>query len=298
MTTYNPPIMDSLSRTYKEGPPLPRKRTFRLNHANGPFIFDVWQPKEANNAPPILLVHGWGNSGGYWQGTAQVLSETTALYVPDLLGTGRSQPVRKAQNMFDQVNSLIDLLDKLKIERVQIVGHSMGSAMSLLLADAWAGHVERLVLTSMCFFLNDEQVKVYTSIMKAMKLMMRFRAPWMATLPGMYRLMGSRYFYKLPDDHQVLQQGLVDYLELDFDTAVACADNASDPAILEAGKRITCPTLLVACRQDQVMPVQNVEFTQEQIQDCQVRWINHCGHLPMVEKPSEYMEILRGFLQL
>lgn len=277
-----------------------KQRTLRVKHPRGPMIVDVWEPdhEAAEKEIPILLIHGWGGSGSYWRSTAIELSAHTRVIVPDLLGTGRSQPIAQPQNMYDQVDSLADLLNALKIEKIQIIGHSMGSAMALLLNERWDGEIERIVLTSMCFFLTEDQVKTYRSVMKVMEQTMRFRSPWMANMPGMSRMLGARYFHKMPEDTGLLQQGLVDYLELDFETAIACADNAADDAIREAGQRVSCPTLLIACRQDQVMPVENVNYTSEQIPNCRVEWIDQCGHIPMVEQPEQYMALLHHFLKI
>jgi pimeloyl-ACP methyl ester carboxylesterase len=200
--------------------------------------------------------------------------------------------------MFDQVATLVELLDALNLEQVQVVGHSMGGAMALLLANRCPHRVTRLVLTSMCFFLTAGQVQVYRAVMQFSFLAMRFRPGWLADAPGFARLAAKRYFYRIPDDPDLLRQGLMDYLHLDYDTAVACANNASDPAIPAAGAQVDVPTLLIACRQDEVMPVENVAYTSRVIPGCQVRWIEECGHLPMVEKADEYLAILQGFLDV
>lgn len=275
-----------------------QKRTMRVSYPDGSYVVDVWEARRPSGAPPILLIHGWGGSGSYWRPMAEALAETVTVYVPDLPGTGRSQPVSSPQNMYDQVDSLQKLLDGFGLDKVQIVGHSMGSAMTLLLADARPQQVERLVLTSMCFFLDEAQVRLYQTVMKFNHLAMRFRASWMVFLPGLPQLMASRYFYRVPDNPRLLRQGLKDYLNLDYATAVACADNAADASIPAAGAHVQAPVLLVACRQDEVMPVENVDYTAETIPDCEVVWIDRCGHLPMAEKPQEYLDILRGFLQL
>lgn len=294
----NNAVKNGQQMTDRESGNRKEKRTVMLKHPRGPLFVDIWEARRPSDVPPILLIHGWGGSGSYWRSTAQALAETATVYVPDLLGTGRSQPVRQTQNMYDQVDSLKDVLDTLKLDTVQIVGHSMGSAMALLLADARPQQVDRVVLTSMCFFLTEQQVKVYQAVMKFNHLTMRFRAPWMTAVPGLPRLMASRYFYRIPKDREVLLQGLEDYLTLDYDTAVACADNAADETIPAAGARLQVPALLVACREDDVMPVENVDYTAETIPNCEVRWIEQCGHLPMIEKPTEYLDILRGFLRL
>ncbi len=277
---------------------LHRPETVTLSHPCGPVAVDIWQARQETGTPPVLLIHGWGGSGGYWKATAEGLAATAQVIVPDLPGTGRSQPVTSPQNMYDQVATLDALLQELQINQVQIVGHSMGGAMSLLLADLCPQRVHRLILTSMCFFLNEQQEQIYRAIMKVTYWTMRFRHPWLSAVPGMTSMMAMRYFHRIPDDEALLKEGLSDYIALDLQTAVACADNAMDETIPAAGRRIQAPTLLIACRQDQVMPVENVDFTVASIPGCQLRWIEECGHLPMVEKPAEYLGILESFLDL
>jgi pimeloyl-ACP methyl ester carboxylesterase len=165
-------------------------------------------------------------------------------------------------------------------------------------ADAIPQRIDRVVLTSTCFFLTEDQEKIYESVMKFIHLVMHFRAPWMADLPLLPRMMARRYFHHIPGDRQLLKQGLRDYLELDYATAIASSNEATSKAIPEAGARLQAPALLIACRQDQVMPVENVDYTAETIPNCTVRWMDQCGHMPMVEKPTEYLGHLRDFLRL
>lgn len=271
-------------------------RTFERPH--GPLVVDVWDAQTETAAAPILLVHGWGGTGSYWEKTARALSKTAQVIVPDLPGTGRSQPIRRTHNLFDQVAVLAEMLDLLGLERVQIVAHSMGSAMSVLLAAQHPNRVERLVLTSLTFFMTKQQEQIYENVMRMFRVSMYFRPNWLVDVPGMTRMMGQQYFHRLPPDKAVLRQGLQDYLDLDRATALACADNATDERIKAAGYDVQCPTLLVVCRQDLMMPLENVDFTAEIIPNCDVRWIEDCGHLPMVEKPTEYLGILREFLDL
>ncbi len=275
-----------------------KKSTYTLEHPNGPLVVDVWEPLTPTDNLPVLLVHGWGGSGSYWKLTAQALSAQARVFVPDLLGTGRSQPVEQAQNMFDQVASLTFILDHFQLDQVQVVGHSMGSAMALLLAAEQPKRIERLVLTSLCFFMTETEEQIFKAAMLMFKLAFGFRHTALASLPIFPRMMASRYFYRIPKDSKLVQQGYQDYLDLDAGTAVACANNATDPAIEKAGAQIQDPTMLVACRQDQVMPVKNVDYTAGVIPNCTVHWIEQCGHIPMVEKPKEYATVVGSFLGL
>jgi pimeloyl-ACP methyl ester carboxylesterase len=44
------------------------------------------------------------------------------------------------------------------------------------------------------------------------------------------------------------------------------------------------------------MPVANIPFTVEAIPGSRLRWIDRCGHMPMVEQPDEFAAILGEFL--
>lgn len=83
---------------------------------------------------------------------------------------------------------------------------------------------------------------------------------------------------------------------MDHATALASARSAASPAIPAAARRIQAPTLLIAARQDRIMPAANVPYTLDTIKGSQVRWIEHCGHLPMVERPDEYAAVVSDFL--
>jgi pimeloyl-ACP methyl ester carboxylesterase len=117
-------------------------------------------------------------------------------------------------------------------------------------------------------------------------------------MPGTVNMMAQQYFYRVPKGNPMLKRGLLDYLELDAATAIACAHDATDDAIPRSGANVHVPVRLIACRQDQMMPLENVDYTLDIIPDCDVRWIEECGHLPMVEKPDEYNGLLRDFLHL
>jgi pimeloyl-ACP methyl ester carboxylesterase len=278
--------------------PTRTRQTYAFERDYGPLVVDVWTASAPSGATPVLLVHGWGGTGSYWRSTAFALSETVDVIVPDLPGTGRSQPVSIARRMHDQVDALRDVLDSLDYERVQVIGHSMGGAMALLLADAEPERVESIVLTSVSFFMTPEQEQVYRKVMQVYRVTMQLRPDWLASMPLLPRMLAHQYFYRVPDNPRLLRQGLQDYLQIDAATAVACADDATDPAIPEAGARVGVPVLLVACRQDRVMPPENVDYTAEIIPQCEVRWIEECGHMPMIEKADEYMGILHGFMTL
>lgn len=269
-------------------------QTITLQLDAGPIVADIYE--RSPELPTVLLIHGWGGSGRYWRGTVERLSDRFNFVVPDLPGVGRALPVRRPLDMFGQVVALEALLAHLGVQRAHVVGHSMGGGIAILLAAKRPELVERLVLTAISLFRSDAERAFFGTITEAAGAMMRLRATWMADMPFMTRQFAARFFHRVPNDDKVLREGFLDYLQMDHATALASARSASSAAIPEAAGRIQAPTLLVAAREDKVMPPANIPFTLSAIPGSRVRWIERCGHLPMIERADEYAAILGEFL--
>jgi pimeloyl-ACP methyl ester carboxylesterase len=271
-------------------------RTITIELDGGALVADIYDAAVPSDQPPVLLIHGWGGSGRYWQSTVERLRDRFTLVVPDLPGVGRALPVRRPFDMPAQAAALEALLARLRIERAHVVGHSMGGGIALLLAARRPELIDRLALTAISLFRSERERAFFRRITEVAGVMMRLRANWMADLPFLTRQFAARFFYSLPADPSVLRDGFLDYLQMDRATALASARSAASPAIEAAARHVAAPTLLVAARQDQVMPPENVPFTLAAIAGSRVRWIERCGHLPMIEHPDEYAAILREFL--
>lgn len=270
------------------------KQTIQLDLDGGPLVADIYPA--AGDATPILLVHGWGGSGRYWAQTVAHLRDQFTLIVPDLPGIGRAMPVQRAWDMFAQAEALAVLLKHLGIGRAHVVGHSMGSGITILLAAKRPDLIERLVLTSITLFETDAQRHMFERVVDSAEVMMRLRGTWMADVPGLVRQAARPFFARVPNQPELLRAAFYDYLTMDRATAIASARNATSTQITDAAANIEAPTLLVIGRQDRYMPHENAPATVRRIPDCTMRWIENCGHLPMVEAPDEYARLLRSFL--
>lgn len=271
-------------------------RTLTLELDGGPLVADVHEPADPA-APTALLIHGWGGSSRYWRETIARLRSSFRLIVPDLPGVGRSQPVRRAFDMVGHLAAVEALLAELNVRQAHIVGHSMGAGVSMVLAARRPELVDRLVLTSISLFRTEAERRVFSAAMEVTGIVMRFRGRWMADVPGLVQLSARRVFYRVPDDAALLRESFLDYLEMDHATALACARSAGSSLVVDAAPRIAAPTLLVVSPEDQMMPVDNVPHTARTIPGCRVRWIANCGHLPMVEQPELYAQVVREFLE-
>jgi len=61
---------------------------------------------------------------------------------------------------------------------------------------------------------------------------------------------------------------------------------------------IACPTLVVAGREDAIMPVELLEEIAQRIPDSRLAIIERCGHTPSLERPEELTDLLVSWLDM
>jgi pimeloyl-ACP methyl ester carboxylesterase len=96
--------------------------------------------------PPVLLLHGFPLSSFEWRDLLPLFASRFRVIAPDLLGSGDSdKPVASSLDVGAQAGYMRELLADLGIERLAVVGHSVGGGIAQLLALDGIG-VEALVL--------------------------------------------------------------------------------------------------------------------------------------------------------
>lgn len=86
---------------------------------------------ESGSGFPVLLVHGFGEDSFIWRLQVPVLREKYRVIVPDLPGSGKSDPDNKDMLMEDYAAILSGLLKELKVQQATIIGHSMGGYITM-----------------------------------------------------------------------------------------------------------------------------------------------------------------------
>ncbi len=90
---------------------------------------------ELGEGEPVLLLHGFPTTRKLWSHVARRLAEA-GLHVlaPDLVGYGESEPAPGVRvGMVNQARWMLELLDRLGIQRVAVVAHDVGTAVAQLM---------------------------------------------------------------------------------------------------------------------------------------------------------------------
>jgi pimeloyl-ACP methyl ester carboxylesterase len=105
----------------------------------------------SGEGPPVVLLHGFPDTGNLWR--HQIAALSTAGYrviTPDLRGFGLSDKPTDvdAYNLLTIAGDVIAVLDDAGVERVHVVGHDWGAALSWVLAAFLPDRVDHLAVLS------------------------------------------------------------------------------------------------------------------------------------------------------
>lgn len=118
------------------------------------------------NGKNVLLLHGKNFNGAYWEQTARELaSNGYRVIIPDQVGFGKSTKPEHFQYSFQQLaENTKTLLDTLKIQKISVLGHSMGGMLATRFALMYPQTTEKLILENP-LGLEDWKTKVpYQSV--------------------------------------------------------------------------------------------------------------------------------------
>lgn len=106
--------------------------------------------REQGSGDPVLLLHGFPQTGECWRAVAERLAKSHRVIVPDLPGFGRSAAPPSYDA--DAVARLLGgLLDELDASPATVVGHDWGGSLAFAMALSQPERVERLVVTNAPF---------------------------------------------------------------------------------------------------------------------------------------------------
>ena len=98
------------------------------------------------NGPAVVLIHGFGDTGDMWSPLAAALAKDHRVVVPDLRGMGLSSKPEGGYEKKTQAADIRAVLDKLGIDKADIVGHDIGTMVAYAYAARYPDKTTKLVV--------------------------------------------------------------------------------------------------------------------------------------------------------
>ncbi|WP_410673009.1 alpha/beta fold hydrolase [Amycolatopsis sp. cmx-4-68] len=244
------------------------------------------------SGPPVLLVHGHPFDRSMWRPQADHLAKSGYRVVaPDLRGYGesKSHDTKTGLDVFAQ--DLVDLADHLELERFVLGGLSMGGQIVMHLV---ADHPERVT----ALVLADTFPGLDTPEAKQARLDTADRI----TAEGMERYveellpkMISRHTRATRPDVEAHVRRMMRNAP-EEGAAAALRGRAERPDYTPGLSDIDVPTLVVVGSEDEFTPVADAELIHRETKGSTLVVIEGAGHLPNLERETEFDEALSTFL--
>jgi pimeloyl-ACP methyl ester carboxylesterase len=102
--------------------------------------------RAGGNGAAVVMLHGFGDTGDMWRPVAAILVKNHTVIVPDLRGMGHSSHPKGGYDKKNQARDVLQVIDKLKIEKAALVTHDIGNMVGYALAAQFPARVTRWVV--------------------------------------------------------------------------------------------------------------------------------------------------------
>jgi pimeloyl-ACP methyl ester carboxylesterase len=237
---------------------------------------------------PLVLVHGFLGSSEMWRLQIDFFKENYRVIAPALPGFGKSNNVNSCDSIECMAKSILTSLEKKKIERFYLLGHSMGG------------------------MIVQEMVKLAGE--KILKLICYGTGP-RGNIPGRFETIDiSREKLKINGlDNTAYRIAKTWFIEEDKSKYFYLCEEAGKQTSIEAAdnglvamknwdgvknlQNIKNETLIIWGDQDMAYNFNQVETLNDNIPNSNLKIIKGCSHNVHLEKPDEFNTIVSEFLK-
>ena len=235
----------------------------------------------------VVLLHGWGCSGELMKNVGEHLAKDMTVLAVDFPAHGKSSQPPEPWGVPEYMEMTAAIIRKLELAPCDIVAHSFGARVAILLASTYPELVGRIILTGAAGIRKPQtgkataKQKLYKGLRGAMNVLDKTHL--LGSLPdrgreALVQKFGSPDYRALSPEmrktfNKVISLDLTDRLEM-----------------------IKAPTLLYWGAQDTETPLWMGQLMEEKIPDAGLVVEEGCGHFAYLEQNAKFLRIARSFL--
>ena len=252
------------------------------NTASGTFY--VFNKKE--HSTPIVFIHGVGLTYEIWQPQLDFFKNYSNLSY-DILGHGKSSLTKKNINFDDFSLQLIELIDELKIEKIHLVGFSIGSLIARNFATRYSERLQSLILLGSIYKRSEQQQKTvnerFEQAKKELKLSSRALKRWFS----------DKYLENNPDTYEKISSilsanNMANFLKV-YELFVRHQND-------EDFEKIYCKTLVMTGENDVGSTIEMSQQLKDLINNSELKIIKGGKHLCGIECADDVNLAIKNFV--
>jgi pimeloyl-ACP methyl ester carboxylesterase len=236
----------------------------------------------------VVLLHGYLENKTMWNYFIPKFTQENRVVTIDLLGHGQSVCLGYIHTMEDQAEMIFAVLQHLKIEKVILIGHSMGGYIALAFSEKYPKMMSKLVLLNSTSYEDSDERK--TNRDRAIKMVKR-------DYTSFVRLSISNLFSE--ENRELLTDEIenikLEALKIPLQGIIAALEGMKiRKNRLEVIQKAKYPILLVLSKKD---PVLDYEENKKQIENTKISLATiEAGHMSHIENKNEVEKLLLEFI--
>ncbi|HEU4540361.1 MAG TPA: alpha/beta fold hydrolase [Jiangellaceae bacterium] len=259
---------------------------------------------DGGSGPVVLFIHGILGSYRNWSHLIDRMDETQRVIVPDLFGHGASAKPVGDYSLGAHAGTMRDLLDRVGIDRVTVVGHSLGGGIAMEFYYLFPERVDRLVLVSSGGLGREVNPILRSATLPGAEWVLPVIASdWVRGKVEAAGRAASRVGWKPGKDITAIWQGFSSLGDRESRRAFL----ATTRAVIDPGGQtvsahdylpdvLPIPTLVVWGSRDRMIPAWHAITAQRSIPGCRVELFEGAGHFPHLDEPDRFADVLREFI--
>ena len=242
--------------------------------------------KRTGKGSPLVLVHGYLGGQDMWQ-FQEDLKNDYDLIMPSLAGYGESSEMTAPSTIRGNVIQIFELLDSLKIDTFNLLGHSMGGMIVQEMAALYPNRINKLICfgTGSIGVLPNRFETIEVSRNKIKQLGLNETRKNIAKTWFVDYSIGKGYKLCLDQGAKATTQAALASLD-----AWDNWDGRGQLSLIEA------QTLILWAKNDRSYDFNQQEILNNGIRNSKLKIINGCAHNAHMEKPDLINKIIKDFL--
>lgn len=259
---------------------------------------------DSGTGPVVLFIHGILGSQKQWAHLVDKMDDEHRVLVPDLFGHGDSAKPVGDYSLSAHAATMRDLLDHLGIERVTLVGHSLGGGIAMQFFYLFPERVERLVLVA-----SGGLGREVNPILRSATLPLAEQVLSVAASTHVLSRLetlgkgAARVGWRPGADLSAIWHGFTSLGDGESRRAFL----ATTRAVIDLGGQsisahdylesvLPIPTMIVWGSKDRMIPAWHALSAQRSLPHCRVELFEGAGHFPHLDDPERFTRLLREFI--
>lgn len=259
---------------------------------------------DTGEGPVVLFIHGILGSQQQWSHLVDTMDDDHRMVLPDLFGHGESAKPMGDYSLSSHAATMRDLLDHLGVERVTLVGHSLGGGIAMQFFYLFPERVERLVLVSSGGLGREVNVALRAATLPgaAQVLSVAASAPVLSQVGALGKA-ATKVGWRPGADLTAIWKGFSSLGDRESRRAFL----ATTRAVIDIGGQsisahdhlegsLPIPTLIVWGSRDHMIPAAHARSVEQALPECHVEIFDGAGHFPHLDDPDRFARVLREFI--